>query len=65
MTTSTTIIAWANTSILLIDLGKYKLVSCVYDQAGGEVRYTTRRHEQTAGTSRTSPATTKGVHRAR
>ena len=33
--------ASANTSILAIDLGKYKSVACVYDQAGGEVRFTT------------------------
>jgi transposase len=33
--------ASANTSILAIDLGKYKSVSCVYDQATGEVRFTT------------------------
>jgi hypothetical protein len=65
MTTSTTITASANTSILVIDLEKYKSVSCVCDQAGGEVRYTTRRHEQTAGTSRTSPAIAMGVQRAK
>jgi hypothetical protein len=33
--------ASANTSILAIDLGKNKSVSCVYDQATGEVRFTT------------------------
>jgi transposase len=31
----------ANTSILAIDLGKYKSVSCVYDTASGEIRFTT------------------------
>jgi transposase len=36
-TTSTS----ANTSILAIDLGKYKSVSCLFDQATGEVRFTT------------------------
>jgi transposase len=33
--------ASANTTILAIDLGKYKSVACVYDQAGGEIRFTT------------------------
>jgi transposase len=33
--------ASANTSILAIDLGKYKSVACVYDQGGGEMRFTT------------------------
>ena len=33
--------ASANTSILAIDLGKYKSVSCVYDQATRGVRFTT------------------------
>jgi transposase len=33
--------ASANTSILAIDLGKYKSVACVYHQAGGESRFTT------------------------
>jgi hypothetical protein len=33
--------ASANTSILAIDLGKYKSVSCVYDQASSEVHFTT------------------------
>ena len=28
-------------TILAIDLGKYKSVSCVYDQATGEIRFTT------------------------
>jgi transposase len=41
MNTSTITAAAANTSILAIDLGKYKSVSCVYDQAGGEIRFTT------------------------
>ena len=36
-----TTVASATTSILAIDLGKYKSVSCVYDQATGEVRFTT------------------------
>ncbi len=31
----------ATTSILAIDLGKYKSVTCVYDQAGGEIQFTT------------------------
>jgi transposase len=38
--TSTTT-ASTNTSILAIDLGKYKSVSCVYDQATAAVRFTT------------------------
>ena len=33
--------ASANTSILAIDLGKYKSVSCAYDQVGGEIHFTT------------------------
>jgi hypothetical protein len=33
--------ASAKTSILAIDLGKYKSVACVYDQASGESRFTT------------------------
>jgi transposase len=33
--------ASANTSILAIDLGKYKSVACVYDQATGEMHFTT------------------------
>jgi hypothetical protein len=38
-TVSTT--ASANTSILAIDLGKYKSVSCLYHQATGEIQFTT------------------------
>jgi transposase len=33
--------ASTNTSILAIDLGKYKSVSCLYDQASGEIGFTT------------------------
>ena len=40
-TNTITTTASANTSVLAIDLGKYKSVSCVYDQAGGEIRFTT------------------------
>ena len=37
-----TISTTASTStILAIDLGKYKCVACVLDQASGEVRFTT------------------------
>jgi transposase len=40
-TDTITTTASANTSILAIDLGKYKSVACVYDQAGGEICFTT------------------------
>jgi hypothetical protein len=40
-TTATTQTASAAEIILAIDLGKYKSVACVYDQASGEVRFTT------------------------
>ena len=40
-TNTNTNTASANTSILAIDLGKYKSVACVYDQARGEIRFTT------------------------
>ena len=33
--------ASTNRSILAIDLGKYKSVSCLYDQASGEIGFTT------------------------
>jgi hypothetical protein len=38
---TTTTTASMNTSILAIDLGKYKSVSCVYDQATDAVRSAT------------------------
>jgi len=40
-TTKTGSTTASTTTILAIDLGKYKSVACVYDEAGGEFRFTT------------------------
>jgi hypothetical protein len=39
--------ATPNTSILAIDLGNYKSVSCVYDQTTGEVKAHLPAHAET------------------